>query len=134
MLTKNKVTDLLLLLSLFCYGLDSYSVLEIPVSWVGLVAIFTIAIMRDYKILLNFNLYFLLALFLAPSFIDLIPLGIDGFDQNLLLRLFNIASFLVVIHFAMGYFKSNSNENFLNLLQKLILIFSIYAIYVYFAK
>ena len=134
MVTKNKVTDLLLLLSLFCYGLDAYSVLEIPVSWVGLVAIFTIAIMRDYKILLNFNLYSLLALFLAPSLINLIPLGIDGFNQNLLLRLFNIVSFLVVIHFAMGYFNANSNENFLNLLQKLILIFSVYAIYVYFAQ
>ena len=94
MVTKNKVTDLLLLLSLFCYGLDSYSVLGIPVSWIGLVAIFTIAIMRDYKILLNFNLYFLLALFLAPSFINLLSLGIDGLNQNLLLRLFNIASFL----------------------------------------
>ena len=134
MVTKNKVTDLLLLLSLFCYGLDAYSVLEIPVSWVGLVAIFTIAIIRDYKILLNFNLYSLLALFLAPSLINLIPLGIDGFNQNLLLRLFNIVSFLVVIHFAMGYFNANSNENFLNLLQKLILIFSVYAIYVYFAQ
>ncbi len=41
MVTKNKVTDLLLLLSLFCYGLDAYSVLGIPVSWVGLVAIFS---------------------------------------------------------------------------------------------
>ena len=67
------------------------------------------------KLLFNFNLYFLLALFLAPSFINLISLGIDGLNQNLLLRLFNIASFLVVIHFAMGYFKANSNENFLNL-------------------
>ena len=134
MVIKNKVTDLLLLLSLFCYGLDSYSILEVPVSWLGLAAIFTIAIVRDYKILLNINLYFLLALFLAPSFINIIPLGIAGFNLNLLLRLFNIVSFLVVIHFALKYFSTNSNENFLNLLQKLILIFSMYALYVYFAQ
>jgi hypothetical protein len=104
MVTKNKVTDLLLLLSLFCYGLDSYSVLGIPVSWVGLVAIFTIAIMRDYKILLNFNLYFLLALFLAPSFINLISLGIDGLNQNLLLRTIQYCLFFSSYSFCNGIF------------------------------
>ena len=134
MTLKNKIVNILLILSIFFYGLDSYSIFNIPFSWIGLALIFVVAVAKNIKILLNLNLYLLLALFLMPTLIATIPRGFDEINMNLFLRVLNIFSFLVVFHFSLNYFNNTSGSNFLNLLQKVIIIFSLLAIYTYFAQ
>ena len=134
MAIKNRIVNPLLILSILCYCLDSYSIFDIPFSWIGLVTIFAVAVFSDYKILFNWNLYLLICLFLIPTLFSIIPLGSSQINQNLLLRILNIVSFFMVFHFSLDYFNTSNIADFLNLLQKLILIFSLYAVYVYFAQ
>ena len=134
MTLKNEIVNILLVLSIFFYGLDSYSIFNVPFSWIGLALIFTIAVAKDLKILLNLNLYFLVALFLIPTLFAIIPIGLSEINMNLFLRVLNIISFLVVFQFSLNYFSTTSGSNFMHLLQKLILIFSLFAIYTYFAQ
>ena len=134
MTLKNEIVNILLVLSIFFYGLDSYSIFNVPFSWIGLALIFTIAVAKDLKILLNLNLYFLVALFLMPTLFAIIPIGLSEINMNLFLRVLNIISFLVVFQFSLNYFSTTSGSNFMHLLQKLILIFSLFAIYTYFAQ
>ena len=134
MTLKNEIVNILLVLSIFFYGLDSYSIFNVPFSWIGLALIFTIAVAKDLKILLNLNLYFLVALFLIPTLFAIIPIGLSEINMNLFLRVLNIISFLVVFQFSLNYFSTTRGSNFMHLLQKLILIFSLFAIYTYFAQ
>ena len=134
MTLKNETVNILLILSIFFYGLDSYSVFDVPFSWIGLALILAIAVVKDLRILLNLNLYLLIALFLMPTLFSIIPIGLSEINMNLFLRAFNIISFLIVFQFSLNYFSSANSSNFLDLLQKLILIFSLFAIYTYFAQ
>ena len=134
MVIKNQITNLLLILSIFIYGLDAYSIFNIPFSWMGLMGIFTIAVFNNYKILFNSNLYFLIILFLIPSIFNIFPIGLNEMNLTFLLRTVNIVSFFAVLYFSLNYFNTSDNGNFLKLLQKLILVFSIFAIYTYFAQ
>jgi len=134
MAIKIWIVNPLLIFSILCYGLDSYSIFNIPFSWIGLIAIFAVAVFSDYKILFNWNLYLLICLFLIPTLFSLIPLGSTQINLNLLLRILNIVSFFMVFHFSLDYFNASNIADFINLLQKLILIFSLYTVYVYFAQ
>ena len=57
MTLKNEIVNILLVLSIFFYGLDSYSIFNVPFSWIGLALMLAVAVAKDLKILLNFNLY-----------------------------------------------------------------------------
>ena len=51
MTLKNETVNILLILSIFFYGLDSYSVFDVPFSWIGLALILAIAVVKDLRIL-----------------------------------------------------------------------------------
>lgn len=131
---KNKIVNILLVLSIFFYGLDSYSIFNVPFSWIGLALMLAVAVAKDLRILLNLNLYLVVALFLMPTLFAIIPIGLSEINMNLFLRVFNIISFLLVFQFSLNYFSTTNSSNFLSLLQKLILIFSLFAVYTYFAQ
>ena len=55
-------------------------------------------------------------------------------DLNFILRFFNLVSFFLVLLFSLKFFDNSQNTKFINLLQKLILVLSIFAIYLYLAQ
>ena len=128
---KNQFINSLLVGSLFFYSLDAYSFFDVPFSWIGLSGIFLIAIFSDYKILLNSKLYLIILILLMPTFFNNIS---TATDLNFILRFFNLVSFFVVILFSLKFFDNSQNTKFINLLQKLILVLSIFAIYSYLAQ
>jgi len=134
MVNKNQIKNLSLFLCLFFYCLDAYSFFNVPFSWIGLIGIFLIAVISDYRILLNTNFYIVIFILLVPSIANSILM--QSFDNNLnfLLRSFNVVSFLVVLIFSLKFFNISENIEFMNILQKLILALSIFAIYSYFAQ
>ena len=128
---KNQFINSLLVGSLFFYSLDAYSFFDVPFSWIGLLGIFLIAIFSDYKILLNSKLYLIILILLMPTFFNNIS---TATDLNFILRFFNLVSFFVVLLFSLKFFDNSQNTKFINLLQKLILVLSIFAIYSYLAQ
>jgi hypothetical protein len=128
---KNQFIISLLVGSLFFYSLDAYSFFDVPFSWIGLSGIFLIAIFSDYKILLNSKLYLIILILLMPTFFNNIS---TATDLNFILRFFNLVSFFVVLLFSLKFFDNSQNTKFINLLQKLILVLSIFAIYSYLAQ
>ena len=128
---KNQFINSLLIGSLFFYSLDAYSFFDVPFSWIGLSGIFLIAIFSDYKILLNSKLYLIILILLMPTFFNNIS---TATDLNFILRFFNLVSFFVVLLFSLKFFDNSQNTKFINLLQKLILVLSIFAIYSYLAQ
>ena len=85
MTLKNETVNILLILSIFFYGLDSYSVFDVPFSWIGLALILAIAVVKDLRMLLNLNLYLLIVLFLMPTLFAIIPIGLSDINMNLFL-------------------------------------------------
>ena len=128
---KNQFINSLLVGSLFFYSLDAYSFFDVPFSWIGLSGIFLIAIFSNYKILLNSKLYLIILILLMPTFFNNIS---TATDLNFILRFFNLVSFFVVLLFSLKFFDHSQNTKFINLLQKLILVLSIFAIYSYLAQ
>lgn len=128
---KNQFINSLLVGSLFFYSLDAYSFFDVPFSWIGLSGIFLIAIFSNYKILLNSKLYLIILILLMPTFFNNIS---TATDLNFILRFFNLVSFFVVLLFSLKFFDNSQNTKFINLLQKLILVLSIFAIYSYLAQ
>ena len=128
---KNQFINSLLVGSLFFYSLDAYSFFDVPFSWIGLSGIFLIAIFSDYKILLNSKLYLIILILLMPTFFNNIS---TATDLNFILRFFNLVSFFVVLLVSLKFFDNSQNTKFINLLQKLILVLSIFAIYSYLAQ
>ena len=128
---KNQFINSLLVGSLFFYSLDAYSFFDVPFSWIGLSGIFLIAIISDYKILLNSKFYLIILILLMPTFFNNIS---TATDLNFILRFFNPVSFFVVLLFSLKFFDNSQNTKFINLLQKLILVLSIFAIYSYLAQ
>ena len=128
---KNQFINSLLVGSLFFYSLDAYSFFDVPFSWIGLSGIFLIAIFSDYKILLNSKLYLIILILLMPTFFNNIS---TATDLSFILRFFNLVSFFVVLLFSLKFFDNSQNTKFINLLQKLILVLSIFAIYSYLAQ
>ena len=128
---KNQFINSLLVGSLFFYSLDAYSFFDVPFSWIGLSGIFLIAIFSDYKILLNSKLYLIILILLMPTFFNNIS---TATDLNFILRFFNLVSFFAVLLFSLKFFDNSQNTKFINLLQKLILVLSIFAIYSYLAQ
>ena len=128
---KNQFIISLLVGSLFFYSLDAYSFFDVPFSWIGLSGIFLISIFSDYKILLNSKLYLIILILLMPTFFNNIS---TATDLNFILRFFNLVSFFVVLLFSLKFFDNSQNTKFINLLQKLILVLSIFAIYSYLAQ
>lgn len=134
MALKNQVVSLLLTASLFFFCLDAYSIFEIPFSWIGLLGLFFIAISVDYKTVSNFNVFLIVLVLLIPTFLQIISLQPFQINLNVVLRIFNIVSFVVVLLFSLNYFNKSKLANFNYLLQKLLLILSVFAIYSYFAQ
>lgn len=134
MVLKNQTINLLLILSILTYGLDAYSIFDVPFSWIGLLSITLIALFNNRKILFNLNFYVLFFLFLIPSIFNIFSLGLNQINLNFVLRTFNLASFFIVLNFSLKYFISSDNAYFIKLLEKLILVFSLFAIYAYFAQ
>ena len=128
---KNQFINSLLVGSLFFYSLDAYSFFDVPFSWIGLSGIFLIAIFSDYKILLNSKLYLIILILLMPTFFNNIS---TATDLSFILRFFNLVSFFLFLLFSLKFFDNSQNTKFINLLQKLILVLSIFAIYLYLAQ
>lgn len=135
---KQKFYSNIIAFSIVLIFLDAYKIFEIPISWIGLSLLIVPALMEFDKLFkekfLKYSLLTLLFLSIPDifNFVDSKFLNIDY--QYIFLRYLNLISFFLVLIFSYKFFETNSADLFLNLTKKLIIIFSIITIYIYFAQ
>jgi hypothetical protein len=104
---KNQIIMNFIVLGIFLVFLDSYQLINIPISWIGQGLLMFIALIgfKKFKYLLTGKVLKYLAILLVVPQIYFIFNSIES-GENLLytvLRYFNIASFIVVLAFAINY-------------------------------
>ena len=111
---KNQMLMNFIVLGIFLVFLDSYELINIPMSWIGQGLLMVIALtgFKKFKYLLSGKVLKYLAILLVVPQIYFIFNSMQS-GENLLytfLRYFNIASFIVVLAFSINY----SYENKIN--------------------
>ena len=137
---KNQMLMNFIVLGIFLVFLDSYELINIPMSWIGqgLLMIIALTGFKKFKYLLSGKVLKYLAILLVVPQIYFIFNSMQS-GENLLytfLRYFNIASFIVVLAFSINYSYENK-ENSEILLKKLrwfCIFYSIITIYIFGAQ
>lgn len=137
---KNQMLMNFIVLGIFLVFLDSYELINIPMSWIGQGLLMVIALtgFKKFKYLLSGKVLKYLAILLVVPQIYFIFNSMQS-GENLLytfLRYFNIASFIVVLAFSINYSYENK-ENSEILLKKLrwfCIFYSIITIYIFGAQ
>ena len=145
---KNKITDLNILLfffALFLEGLDAFSILDIPFSWIGILIYVLIFIFLKFQgsLGIQFDLAFIKYFFYYLTLVTLIrsltfdlnmpEFATTTFLQYISLRLLKIISFYSVLGIAIYIIKIKSLENFLTIFAYIGLFISILSLYSYFS-
>jgi hypothetical protein len=129
-----------ILLGIFLVFLDSYELINIPMSWIGQGLLMVIALtgFKKFKYLLSGKVLKYLAILLVVPQIYFIFNSMQS-GENLLytfLRYFNIASFIVVLAFSINYSYENkvNSEILLKKLRWFCIFYSIITIYIFGAQ
>ena len=137
---KNQILMNFIVLGIFLVFLDSYELINIPMSWIGQGLLMVIALtgFKKFKYLLSGKVLKYLATLLVVPQIYFIFNSIQT-GENLLytfLRYFNIASFIVVLAFSINYSYENkvNSEILLNKLRWFCIFYSIITIYIFGAQ
>ena len=126
----------LLLVCLFMITLDSYNIFNIPIQWIGLSALTVL-------FLLSFNFKDIKISYLYVSFVGVLSIPIVFeilsnfsivYQMNYQLRLINFVSFLIIISTINSFFKNINTQDFLNSLERLLILISLITIYIYFSQ
>jgi hypothetical protein len=137
---KNQMLMNFIVLGIFLVFLDSYELINIPMSWIGQGLLMVIALtgFKKFKYLLSGKvLKYLAILLVVPQIYFIFNLMQSG--ENLLytfLRYFNIASFIVVLAFSINYSYENkvNSEILLKKLRWFCIFYSIITIYIFGAQ
>jgi len=137
---KNQMLMNFIVLGIFLVFLDSYELINIPMSWIGQGLLMVIALtgFKKFKYLLSGKVLKYLAILLVVPQIYFIFNSMQS-GENLLytfLRYFNIASFIVVLAFSINYsYESKVNsEILLKKLRWFCIFYSIITIYIFGAQ
>lgn len=137
---KNQILMNFIVLGIFLVFLDSYELINIPMSWIGQGLLMVIALtgFKKFKYLLSGKVLKYLAILLVVPQIYFIFNSMQS-GENLLytfLRYFNIASFIVVLAFSINYsYESKVNsEILLKKLRWFCIFYSIITIYIFGAQ
>ena len=137
---KNQMLMNFIVLAIFLVFLDSYELINIPMSWIGQGLLMVIALtgFKKFKYLLSGKVLKYLAILLVVPQIYFIFNSMQS-GENLLytfLRYFNIASFIVVLAFSINYsYESKVNsEILLKKLRWFCIFYSIITIYIFGAQ
>ena len=137
---KNQMLMNFILLGIFLVFLDSYELINIPMSWIGQGLLMVIALtgFKKFKYLLSGKVLKYLAILLVVPQIYFIFNSMQS-GENLLytfLRYFNIASFIVVLAFSINYSYENkvNSEILLKKLRWFCIFYSIITIYIFGAQ
>ncbi len=137
---KNQMLMNFIVLGIFLVFLDSYELINIPMSWIGQGLLMVIALtgFKKFKYLLSGKVLKYLAILLVVPQIYFIFNSMQS-GENLLytfLRYFNIASFIVVLAFSINYSYENkvNSEILLKKLRWFCIFYSIITIYIFGAQ
>ncbi|MDA9036929.1 hypothetical protein N9H62_01430 [Acidimicrobiia bacterium] len=137
---KNQIIMNFIVLGIFLVFLDSYQLINIPISWIGQGLLMFIALIgfKKFKYLLTGKVLKYLAILLVVPQIYFIFNSIES-GENLLytvLRYFNIASFIVVLAFAINYSYEDkvNSEILLKKLRWFCIFYSVVIIYIFGAQ
>ncbi len=137
---KNQIVMNFIVLGIFLVFLDSYQLINIPISWIGQGLLMFIALIgfKKFKYLLTGKVLKYLAILLVVPQIYFIFNSIES-GENLLytvLRYFNIASFIVVLAFAINYSYEDkvNSEILLKKLRWFCIFYSVVIIYIFGAQ
>ena len=125
-----------LLFSLFLISLDAYTILNIPIQWIGLSAVLFLFVFNFKKIdsKINALLVVIILIIFTPVLFEILDNYELLLERDFQLRLLNYVSFFVIIYVAQTFLPSISQEKFLNLLEKLLLIISIFTVYIFISQ
>ena len=120
--------------------LDAYELLNVPLSWIGQVCLLVVAL-TEFK---NFKHFFTNRIFLTVSILLFIPQIFIFFNLNfsessiiyILLRYFNIISFVIVLVFTVNYLNENhfDNSKLIDKLKLFCFLYSLVVIYIFVAQ
>lgn len=137
---KNQMLMNFIVLGIFLVFLDSYELINIPMSWIGQGLLMVIALtgFKKFKYLLSGKVLKYLAILLVVPQIYFIFNSMQS-GENLLytfLRYFNIASFIIVLAFSINYSYENkvNSEILLKKLRWFCIFYSIITIYIFGAQ
>ena len=125
-----------LIFILFLISLDAYSFFNIPLQWIGLafLSLFLLINLKFIETRYNTILYLFVALLFLPILFEIIS------DNSLLrnlsyqLRIFNFVTFLIAFYASFSLFRNINNDTFINYLEKLLVLVSLIAIYIFFSQ
>lgn len=137
---KNQMLMNFIVLAICLVFLDSYQIINIPISWIGqgLLMLTALTGFKKFKYLLTSNVLKYGAILIVLPQIYFIFNTIQS-GENLLytvLRYFNIASFVVVLAFSINYSYENkvNSENLLKKIRLFCIFYSIIIIYIFGAQ
>ena len=125
-----------LILIFFLISLDAYSLFNIPLQWIGLafLSLFLLLNLKFIETRFNNILYLFGVLLFIPILHEIIS------DNSLLrnlsyqLRIFNFVTFLIALYASLTFFENIDKENFVNYLEKFLVLISLVAIYIFFTQ
>ena len=125
-----------LTLSLFLIFLDAYTIFNVPFQWIGLSTIVLLFVLNFKKIYSQINTVFFVIIFIifTPILFEIFNSYEILFERDYQLRVFNFVSFFITVYVSQTFLPSISQEKFMNLLEKLLLIISVFSIYIFISQ
>ena len=125
-----------IIIAIFFISLDAYSLVNIPIQWIGLSLLLLLFIFNFKKITSNFSsiVYLVLALVILPIFFEIFSNFEILLERNYQLRLFNYFSFFIVIYVSHSFLQTIDLKLFMDQLEKLLIIISVISIYIYLSQ
>ena len=125
-----------LTLSLFLIFLDAYTIFNVPFQWIGLSTIVLLFVLNFKKIYSQINTVFFVIIFIifTPILFEIFNSYEILFERDYQLRVFNFVSFFITVYVAQTFLPSINQEKFMNLLEKLLLIISVFSIYIFISQ
>ncbi len=122
--------------SLFLISLDAYTIFNVPFQWIGLSTIVFLFVLNFKKIYSQINTVFFVIIFIifTPILFEIFNSYEILFERDYQLRVFNFVSFFIIVYVAQTFLPSISQEKFMNLLEKLLLIISVFSIYIFISQ
>ena len=122
--------------SLFLISLDAYTIFNVPFQWIGLSTIVFLFVLNFKKIYSQINTVFFVIIFIifTPILFEIFNSYEILFERDYQLRVFNFVSFFITVYVAQTFLPSINQEKFMNLLEKLLLIISVFSIYIFISQ
>ena len=120
----------------FLISLDAYSLLNIPLQWIGLafLSLFLLLNLKFIETRFNNILYLLSTLLFIPILLEIISDNSLIRNLSYQLRIFNFVTFLIALYASFTFFENIDKEIFINYLEKFLVLISFIAISIFFIQ